>query len=319
MSDVYDLIVIGAGPGGLSAGLYGARAKMNTLIIEKDRAGGQIFTTNEVANYPGSIRNASGPSLIARMEEQCEEFGAKRVKDTIEEVKFDDKIKVLKGKKEEYRAKTVVIATGASPRMLNVPGEKELKGKGVSYCATADGESFTDLEVFVVGGGNSACEEAMFLTQFAKKVTILSRSNHLTAAKSVQAKVLGHDKVEVKWNMEITELKGDGKLEAMTLRNLETGEITEFEANKEDGTFGVFIFVGFAPQTKLFDGKIELERGYISTSENMETNVEGIYAAGDCRVKVLRQVVSACGDGAVATVMAEKYIENNFDKECSLV
>ncbi|MEJ8553557.1 thioredoxin-disulfide reductase [Tepidibacter sp. Z1-5] len=319
MSDVYDLIVIGAGPGGLSAGLYGARAKMNTLIIEKDRAGGQIFTTNEVANYPGSIRNASGPSLIARMEEQCEEFGAKRVKDTIEEVEFDDKIKVLKGKKEEYRAKAVVIATGASPRMLNIPGEKELKGKGVSYCATCDGEFFTDLEVFVVGGGNSACEEAMFLTKFARKVTILSRSNHLTAAKSVQAKVLDHDKVEVKWNMEITELKGDKRLEAMTLRNLETGEITEYEADKEDGTFGVFIFVGFAPQTKLFDGKVELERGYILTSPNMETNVEGIYAAGDCRVKVLRQVVSACGDGATATVMAEKYIENNFDKECSLV
>lgn len=314
MSMVYDLVVIGAGPGGLSAGLYGARAKMNTLIIEKDRTGGQIATTDEVANYPGSIQNATGPSLIARMVEQCDEFGAKRVKDTIEEVEFDGKIKVLKGKNEEYRAKAVVIATGATPRKLNVPGEKELTGKGVTYCATCDGAFFTDLEVFVVGGGDSACEEAMFLTKFARKVTILSRDPELTAAKSIQAKVLSHDKIEVKWNVEITELKGDGILESMTLKNRETGELTEFEADEEDGTFGVFIFVGFAPQTKLFEGKIEMDRGYIPTSANMETNVEGVYAAGDCRVKVLRQVVTACGDGATATVMAEKYIENNFEE-----
>jgi thioredoxin reductase (NADPH) len=311
---VYDLVVIGAGPGGLSAGLYGARAKMNTLIIEKDRTGGQIATTDEVANYPGSIQNATGPSLIARMVEQCDEFGAKRVKDTIEDVEFDGKIKVLKGKNEEYRAKAVVIATGATPRKLNVPGEKELTGKGVTYCATCDGAFFTDLEVFVVGGGDSACEEAMFLTKFARKVTILSRDPELTAAKSIQAKVLSHDKIEVKWNVEITELKGDGILESMTLKNRETGELTEFEADEEDGTFGVFIFVGFAPQTKLFEGKIEMDRGYIPTSANMETNVEGVYAAGDCRVKVLRQVVTACGDGATATVMAEKYIENNFEE-----
>lgn len=315
MSMVYDLIVIGAGPGGLSAGLYGARAKMNTLIIEKDRTGGQIATTDEVANYPGSIQNATGPSLIARMVEQCDEFGAKRVKDTIEEVEFDGKIKVLKGKKEEYKAKAVVIATGATPRKLNIPGEKELTGKGVTYCATCDGAFFTDLEVFVVGGGDSACEEAMFLTKFARKVTILSRDPELTAAKSIQAKVLSHDKIEIKWNVEITELKGDGILESMTLRNLETGEVTEHEADEEDGTFGVFIFIGYAPQTKLFDGKIELDRGYIPTTSNMETNVEGVYAAGDCRVKVLRQVVTACGDGAIATVMAEKYVDNNFDEE----
>jgi thioredoxin reductase (NADPH) len=311
---VYDLVVIGAGAGGLSAGLYGGRAKMNTLIIEKDRTGGQIATTDEVANYPGSIQNATGPSLIARMVEQCDEFGAKRVKDTIEDVEFDGKIKVLKGKNEEYRAKAVVIATGATPRKLNVPGEKELTGKGVTYCATCDGAFFTDLEVFVVGGGDSACEEAMFLTKFARKVTILSRDPELTAAKSIQAKVLSHDKIEVKWNVEITELKGDGILESMTLKNRETGELTEFEADEEDGTFGVFIFVGFAPQTKLFEGKIEMDRGYIPTSANMETNVEGVYAAGDCRVKVLRQVVTACGDGATATVMAEKYIENNFEE-----
>ncbi|SHH37673.1 thioredoxin-disulfide reductase [Tepidibacter thalassicus] len=308
----YDLIVIGAGPAGLSAGLYGARAKMNTLIIEKDKTGGQIVTTDEVANYPGSIQNATGPSLIARMVEQCDEFGAKRIKDKITKIELDEKIKILKGEKGEYKAKAVIIATGASPRKLNVPGEKELTGKGVSYCATCDGSFFTDLEVFVVGGGDSACEEAMFLTKFARKVTILSRSSQLTAAKSIQEKVLNHEKVEIMWNVEIKELKGDGILESMVLLNNKTGEITEYFADEDDGTFGVFIFIGFAPQTKLFEDKLEMKHGYIVTDSNMRTNIPGVFAAGDCRDKILRQVVTAAGDGAIASVMAEKYIENEF-------
>lgn len=315
MSKLYDVIIIGAGPAGLSAGLYAARARMSALIIEKDRSGGQIVTTEEVANYPGGIKDETGPSLVARMVEQVEEFGAERVKATVLDVNLTGDIKVVTCEGVEYKAKSVIIATGASPRKLGCPGEVELTGKGISYCATCDADFFTDFEVFAIGGGDTAVEEAMFLTKFARKVTILSRDPHLTAAKSIQAKILSHDKIEVKWNMEITELKGDGILESMTLRNLETGEITEHEADEEDGTFGVFIFIGFAPQTKLFDGKIELDRGYVPTSSNMETNVEGVYAAGDCRVKVLRQVVTACGDGATATVMAEKYIETNFDEE----
>ncbi|SHJ86263.1 Pyridine nucleotide-disulphide oxidoreductase, partial [Caminicella sporogenes DSM 14501] len=172
MSEIYDVVIIGSGPAGLAAGLYAARAKMKTLILEKNKAGGQIVTTNEVANYPGSIENATGPSLIARMVKQAEEFGAQRKKDNVVEVDFSEKIKKVKGEKEEYKAKAVIIATGATPRKLGVPGEAELTGKGVSYCATCDADFFTDLEVFVIGGGDSAVEEAIYLTKFARKVTI---------------------------------------------------------------------------------------------------------------------------------------------------
>ena len=173
MSKIYDLVIIGAGPAGLSAGLYGARGKMSTLIIEKDKTGGQIVTTEEVANYPGSIHDASGPSLIARMAEQADEFGTERIKDSIVDFDFTGKIKILKGTKAEYQAKAVIVATGASPKKLDCPGEKELTGKGVSYCATCDADFFQDMEVFVVGGGDSAVEEAMYLTKFASKVTIV--------------------------------------------------------------------------------------------------------------------------------------------------
>jgi thioredoxin reductase (NADPH) len=196
MENVYDLVIIGAGPAGLSAGLYGSRAKLNTLIIEKDKTGGQIVITHEVANYPGSVREATGPSLVARMVEQCDEFGAKRVKDTIESVELDGDIKVLKGQKDEYKAKAVIIATGASPRKMGCPGEKELTGKGVSYCATCDADFFEDFEVFVVGGGDSALEEAMYLTKFARKVTVVHRRQGFRCAKSVLEKAQANPKIE---------------------------------------------------------------------------------------------------------------------------
>ena len=196
---IYDVIIIGAGPAGLAAGLYASRARLNTLIIEKDGEGGQIATTDEVANSPGSIEHASGPSLIARMVEQVNEFGAKRVNDEIKSVELEGKIKVLKGKNEEYQAKTVIIATGAVPRPIGCPGEKELTGRGVSYCATCDAAFFEDLEVFVVGGGDSAVEEAMYLTKFARKVTIVHRRDELRAAKSIQEKAFKNEKMNFMW------------------------------------------------------------------------------------------------------------------------
>ncbi|SHH28792.1 thioredoxin-disulfide reductase [Tepidibacter thalassicus] len=315
MENIYDLIVIGAGPAGLSAGLYGARAKMKTLIIEKDKTGGQIVTTEEVANYPGSIRNATGPSLIARMVEQCEEFGAEKIKDNIVEINLDDKIKVLKGEKGEYRTKAVIIATGASPRKLNVPGEKEFTGKGVSYCATCDGDFFTDFEVFVIGGGDTAVEEAMFLTKFARKVTVVHRRDKLRAAKSIQEKAFKNSKIEFMYNTVVKELKGDGILESIIFENKETGEVWEYRADEEDGTMGVFIFVGYIPQTDLFKEKLDMDdRGYLITDSEMRTNIPGVFAAGDCRQKVLRQVVTATADGAIASIMAEKYINENFEE-----
>lgn len=314
MSNLYDVIIIGSGPAGLVAGLYAARAKMKTLILEKEKAGGQIVTTEEVANYPGSIENATGPSLIARMVEQCDEFGAERILDEVKEVHLQDKIKVIKGLKGEYQAKAVIIATGAKPRPIGCPGEKELTGKGVSYCATCDADFFTDLEVYVIGGGDSAVEEAMYLTKFARKVTIVHRRDQLRAAKSIQEKAFKNEKLHFIWNTVVKELKGDGILQSMVLENRVTGEITEIVADEEDGTFGVFVFVGYDPVTSLFEGIVEMENGYIKTDENMRTNIPGVFAAGDCRVKSLRQVVTATADGAIAATQAEKYIESAFEE-----
>ncbi|CAK7081315.1 thioredoxin-disulfide reductase [Tissierella carlieri] len=310
---IYDVIIIGAGPAGLAAGLYASRARLNTLIIEKEGEGGQIKTTDEVANYPGSIEHASGPSLIARMVDQVNEFGAKRIIDEIKSVELEGKIKVLKGAKEEYQAKTVIIATGATPRPIGCPGEKELTGRGVSYCATCDAAFFEDLEVFVVGGGDSAVEEAMYLTKFARKVTIVHRRDELRAAKSIQEKAFKNEKMNFMWDSVITELKGDGILESMIVKNVKTNEETEIFADEDDGTFGVFVFVGYNPATKLFDGIINMENGYIKTDDDMKTNIPGIFAAGDNRVKSLRQVVTATADGAIAAVQAEKYINENFE------
>ncbi|MFZ5969812.1 MAG: thioredoxin-disulfide reductase [Bacillota bacterium] len=315
MENLYDVVIIGAGPAGLAAGLYAARAKMKTLVLEKDKVGGQIVTTNEVANYPGSIPHATGPSLIARMVEQVEEFGAERKKDNVVEVDFSGKIKIVKGEKETYQAKTVIIANGATPKKIGCPGEAELTGKGVSYCATCDADFFTDLEVFVIGGGDSAVEEAMYLTKFARKVTIVHRRDELRAAKSIQEKAFKNPKMAFMWNTTIEEIKGDGVVESVVFKNLVTGETNEYFADENDGTFGIFPFIGFQPLSELYKGKVEMDKaGYLIADDNMNTNVPGVFAAGDIRVKSLRQVVTAVADGAIAAVQAEKYIENQFEE-----
>ncbi|QUH21359.1 thioredoxin-disulfide reductase [Alkaliphilus sp. B6464] len=314
MENIYDVIIIGGGPAGLSAGLYAARGKMSTLILEKEKAGGQIVSTEEVANYPGSMQNATGPILIDRMVEQCNEFGAKFEKDTIKEIKVDESIKVLVGEKATYKAKSIIIASGANPRPIGAPGERELTGKGVSYCATCDADFFTDLEVFVIGGGDSAVEEAIFLTKFARKVTIVHRRDELRAAKSIQDKAFNNSKIDFIWDSTVTEIKGDGIVESVVFKNLKTGETTEYTANEDDGTFGIFVFVGYIPATEIFKGIVNVdEAGYIITDDNMKTNVPGVFAAGDCRVKSLRQVITAAADGAIAAIQAEKYIENELE------
>lgn len=313
MEKIYDVVVIGAGPAGLAAGLYAARAKMDVVILEKDKVGGQIVTTDEVANYPGAIADATGPSLIARMVEQCEEFGCERVKDGVVDLDVTGDIKVITTESgKEIQTRTIIIATGASPRKLGAPGEKELTGKGVSYCATCDADFFTDLEVFCIGGGDTALEEAMFLTKFARKVTLVHRRDEFRAAKSIVEKAKKNPKMEFILNSGVEEIKGDGIVESVVLKNLVTGELTEHFADEEDGTFGIFVFVGYIPQTTLFDGKIKLEDGYIPTDDNMKTDVPGVFAAGDVRTKTLRQVVTATADGAIAAVQAEKYIEEKF-------
>jgi thioredoxin reductase (NADPH) len=313
MENLYDLIVIGSGPAGLAAGLYAARAKLNTLILEKSKTGGQIVTTDEVANYPGSIRNATGPAIIARMVEQAEEFGAVRKKEGVVEVDFTGKIKKIKGEAAEYFAKAVIIATGATPKKIGCPGEARLTGKGVSYCATCDADFFTDLEVFVIGGGDSAIEEALYLTKFARKVTIVHRREELRAAKSIQEKAFHNPKIDFIWDTVVSEIKGEDLVESIVFQNVKTGQVTEYHADEEDGTMGIFSFVGYQPLCEIFKGKVEMDgAGYIVTDPDMKTNVEGVFAAGDIRVKSLRQVVTATADGAIAAVQAEKYIENSF-------
>lgn len=310
MSKVYDVLIIGAGPAGLSAGLYAGRARLSTLIIEKEKDGGQIVLTSEVENYPGCLEGESGPTLTDRMAEQAKHFGAEKVYDEILEVKLEGKEKTLVGKKGEYVGKTVIIAGGASSKLIGCPGEKTFTGKGVSYCATCDGPFFEDFEVFVVGGGDTAVEEAMFLTKFARKVSLIHRRNELRAAKSIIEKAQANPKIHFIWDSVVKEITGDGLVNSMVVENIKTKEITKYEADENDGTFGIFVFIGYEPKTKIYEGILNIENGYIKTDENMKTNIEGVFAAGDIRVKSLRQVVTATADGAIAAVQAEKFIES---------
>lgn len=311
MDRIYDVIILGAGPGGLAAGLYAGRSRLDTLIIEKGIDGGQIAITDEIENYPGQIvEGESGPSLIARMTEQAAKFGAQRVADTVKEVELEGPVKTIKCANGTYQARAVILATGAYPRPIGCKGEDEFMGKGVSYCATCDAAFFEDFEVFVVGGGDSAVEEAMYLSKFARKVTIIHRRDELRAAKSIQEKAFANPKLNFMWDTVVEELHGDGILSAMTVKNVKTGELTRVEADEDDGMFGVFGFIGFIPRTELFEGKVEMENGYILTDDNMHTNIEGVFAAGDLRKKSLRQVITAAADGAIAAMQAEHYISN---------
>jgi thioredoxin reductase (NADPH) len=305
---IYDVVIIGGGPAGLSAGLYAGRARLDALLIEKEKDGGQIVITSEIENYPGCLPEESGSSLVKRMTKQVEMFGIERAADCVESVDFSKDVKVLHGKKNDYYAKTVIIATGAFPRPIGCEREKEYIGKGVSYCATCDGNFFEDFEIYVVGGGDTAVEEAIYLTKFGRKVTIIHRRDELRAAKSIQEKAFKNQKIEFMWDSVVKEVGGDGMVQSMTVENLKTGEKKEILADEEDGTFGLFGFIGYLPQSKCYEGILDMDYGYIKTNENMETNIPGVYAVGDIRVKELRQVVTACADGAIAAVMAEKYV-----------
>ena len=309
MNNIYDVIILGAGPAGLAAGLYAGRSCLKTLIIEKGQDGGQIAITDEIENYPGcNVEEESGPSLMARFTAQAAKFGCDRVSDTIKEVQLEGKVKKLIGAKGEYEGKVVILATGAFPRPIGCKNEGKFVGKGISFCATCDANFFEDFEVFVVGGGDSAVEEAMYLTKFARKVTIIHRRDELRAAKSIQEKAFKNPKMNFLWDTVVEEVDGDELLNKMTLKNVKTGELTTFEADEEDGLFGLFGFIGMIPNSTLFEGQIDMEYGYIKTDDNMHTNIEGVYAAGDIRVKSLRQVVTAAADGAIAAMQAEKYL-----------
>lgn len=312
MSEVYDLIIIGAGPAGLAAGLYAGRSRLNTLLIEKAADGGQIAITNDIENYPGQKpEGETGPELIARFSAQVDRFGVERLSGNVSKVELEGDIKkVYVGRKEElYQAKTVILATGAVPRKMDVPGEAEFTGKGVSYCATCDANFFEDLEVFVIGGGDSAVEEAMYLTNFARKVYLVHRRDELRAAKSIQERAFRNEKLEIIWDTVPERLEGEGMLEKMVLKNRKTGEITEYAADEDDGLLGCFVFVGYIPNTDFFKDQVECDDyGYVIAGENTQTNIPGVFAAGDLRVKDLRQVVTAASDGAIAAMQVERYI-----------
>lgn len=318
MDNIYDSIIIGGGPSGLAAAIYTARSKMNTILFEKGRLGGQISITDEIANYPGFYNSnpeqRHAVKLIDTMIEQAKSFGAKIEMKAVAEVNFKDKIKEVKTTDGQiYKAKCVIVATGAQPRKLGCKGEVEYTGKGISYCATCDADFFTDMEVFVVGGGDTAVEEAIYLSKFARKVTLIVRKDFVRCADSIEEKAKANPKIEIKFRTELLEVKGDGMVQSAVFKNNQTNETWEYNANEDDGIFGVFIFVGYDPVTKIFDGILDMDNGYIKTDEEMHTNIEGVFACGDLRPKLLRQVVTATSDGAIAAIAAEKYVEKVFN------
>ena len=306
MHNLYDVIIIGGGPAGLTAALYLARARYRTLVLEKEKFGGQITITHEVVNYPGVLKT-SGAELTETMRAQAEAFGAEFMLAEVESLDMTGDVKTVKTARGELKAFGVLLATGAHPRMVGFKGEADFRGRGVAYCATCDGEFFTGKEVFVVGGGFAAAEEAVFLTKYARHVTILIRKDDFSCAQSVADAARNHPKITVLTNTEVEEVLGDTALRAIRYKNNKTGEVTEYRADPGDN-IGVFVFAGYAPATGLVKGIAELnEQGYVVTDRSMKTNVEGLYAAGDVTVKTLRQVVTAVGDGALAATELEKY------------
>ena len=301
----YEVIIIGGGPAGLTSALYASRARLSTLLIENALFGGQMTTTELIENYPGFPQGVTGDELSRLMEDQAKRFGAEMVNQEIVEVKLEGDLKSVRTHESSYLCKALIICTGTEYRKLGVPGENEFSGKGISYCATCDGAFFKDSQIFVVGGGDSALTEALFLTKFVKELTIIHRRDELRATKIYQERALENPKIKFLWNSVVQEIKGNQVVRSVLIKNVKTGEIKEFS------TDGIFLFVGLIPRTQFLKGLIQMnEEGYILTDENCETSVKGIYAAGDCRKKLLRQIATAVGEGATAAFTAEKYLES---------
>jgi thioredoxin reductase (NADPH) len=306
----YDVLVVGGGPAGLTAALYAARAKLSTLVIDRLIPGGQILNTHLVEDYPG-FESIEGPELAAKMQAHAEKFGAEIVMDTVLEVRSEgeqDEVKVVKTEEREYRVKAVIVTAGGSPNKLGVPGEEEYNARGVSYCAVCDGPFFNGQVLGVVGGGDAAVEEAVYLTKYASKVYLIHRRNELRAQKILQERLFANEKVEVLWDTVVDEVVGaNGKIASLSLRNVVTGETRSLPVG------GLFIFIGFKPNTDTLESlKHRIHRdggGHIVTNMYMETGVPGLYAAGDVRAQLARQVTTAVGDATTAALAAEKYIE----------
>lgn len=300
----YQLIIIGSGPAGLTAGIYAKRAGLKAAIIEKSFVGGQVTTTYIVENYPGFPGGISGPELMEKMRQQAEELELPIIMDEVPEIKPIEGGFELKLAQGSLSASSIVIASGAFPATLGVPGEDRLRGRGVSYCATCDGAFFKDKRLVVIGGGDSAVEEAVFLTRFASQVTIVHRRDTLRAEKFIQQRAFDNPKIDFIWNAVLQEIEGDRFVEKVVLKDVKTNQLSTKEVA------GVFIYVGLQPNTGFIQNLVKLDKwGFIITDEEMRTSHEGIYAAGDVRNKLVRQISTAVGDGAIAAVMAEKYLD----------
>jgi thioredoxin reductase (NADPH) len=306
--EIYDVIIIGGGPAGLTAGIYTSRARISTLLIEKLGIGGQASITDRIENYPGFIEGISGPELVHNMEEQAQSFGVKTIFDEVTRVEVSDEGNIKKvfvhDDPEPYQCLSIIVAAGHEQRKLGVPGETEFTGRGVSYCATCDGAFFRDRAVAVVGGGDVAVEEALFLTRFVSKVYIVHRRDRLRATKILQERAAGNDKIVFVFDSVLDEVSGQTTVNGVKVRNVKTGQTEVLAVD------GVFVFIGWNPNLSFLDSVVDMsEDGYIIVDKEMMTSREGVFASGDCCKKKLRQIVAACGDGATAAFSAQHYVE----------
>ncbi|PYZ92856.1 thioredoxin-disulfide reductase [Salipaludibacillus keqinensis] len=306
---IYDVVIIGAGPAGMTAAVYASRANLSTVMLERGMPGGQMANTEDVENYPG-YDHILGPDLSTKMFEHAKKFGAEYAYGDVKEIIDGKEFKRIVTGSGEYKARSIIITTGAKYKALGVPGEKELSGKGVSYCAVCDGAFFKNKEIVVVGGGDSAVEEAVYLTRFANKVTVVHRRDKLRAQKILQDRAFNNEKIDFIWSHVVKEINEEnGKVGSVTLVNKEDGSEREFK------TDGAFIYIGMLPINEPFlNLGITNEDGYVETNEDMETKIPGIYAAGDIREKMLRQIVTATGDGSIAAQTAQHYVENLMEE-----
>ncbi len=298
------VIIIGSGPAGLTAALYTARAGLSPLVISGNQLGGQVSITSEVENYPGFPQGTTGPELVELMQKQAERFGARLLIDEVTEIELGRGTPFrVKTYAEDLQAEVLVVATGASPRRLGVPGESELIGRGVSFCATCDGFFFRGKQVVVVGGGDSAAEEGLFLTRFADSVRVVHRRDQLRAGEALKRRAFANEKMSFVWDTVVEQVLGDGKVEGVRLRNLKTEQVSDLPAD------GVFVYVGHDPNTELLKGQLAMDdHGYLTTDRRMMTSVEGVFAAGEVQDPIYRQVASSVGQGCAAGMMAERWL-----------